>query len=149
MRRATESFRKDHWPENDAIASVTLDFDGRYRRRHRIICGDGLPVLIDFVHAVVLRDGDGLQLVGGGWIGVVAAPEELTEIRCDSAALLTRVAWHLGNRHCPVEIDGDRLFIRRDRIIEAMVASLGTEITQVERPFNPEGGAYAGVHSHG
>ena len=69
----------------------------------------------------------------------------MAEIRCPADAL-PRIAWHLGNRHCPAEIHSDRIYIRRDHVIEAMLAGLGATVTPVTRPFDPERGAY---HDHG
>ncbi len=63
---------------------------------------------------------------------------------------LVRIAWHLGNRHLPVQLmaDGEHLRIRRDHVIEAMVEGLGGHVDHIEAPFDPEAGAYAGGHAH-
>ncbi|MFZ0765460.1 MAG: urease accessory protein UreE, partial [Bradyrhizobium sp.] len=62
---------------------------------------------------------------------------------------LVRVAWHLGNRHLPTQITGRALRIRRDHVIEGMVKGLGARVIEIEAPFDPEGGAYAGDdHGH-
>ncbi len=81
---------------------------------------------------------------------MVAAPEPLAEIGAsDAAAAMARVAWHLGNRHLPVQLVGTRLRIRRDHVIEAMVEGLGGRVVAIEAPFDPESGAYAGEAGHG
>ena len=88
----------------------------------------------------------------GGWISVAAAPENLAEVTCRDLHHLVRIAWHLGNRHLPTEIDGTTIYIRHDHVIEDMLRGLGAEVGPVERAFNPEGGAYGehgGGHSHG
>jgi urease accessory protein len=98
---------------------------------------------------VALRGGDALVLEDGRLVEVVAAPEPLVEIRCNDPQHLVRVAWHLGNRHLPTQIIGKGLRIRRDHIIEAMVRGLGARVIEIEAPFDPEGGAYAGSgHPH-
>jgi urease accessory protein len=80
---------------------------------------------------------------------VVAAPEPLLEIRGVDPQHLVRLAWHLGNRHLPTQIMPKGLRIRRDHVIEAMVKGLGARVIEIEAPFDPEGGAYAGGgHSH-
>jgi len=80
---------------------------------------------------------------------VVAAPEPLIEIRGNDPQHLARVAWHLGNRHLPTQITAKGLRIRRDHVIEAMVKGLGARVIEIEAPFDPEGGAYAGGgHGH-
>ena len=152
MKRAIEAVARGAWPETEIVGAVTLDYDARHRRRIRILCDDEEPVLLDLEQAVALREGDGLRVEGGGWIAVRAADEELVEIRAGSAQALHRIAWHLGNRHCPAEISADQIYMRRDHVIEAMLEGLGARLTPVRRSFNPEGGAYAahtGDHDHG
>ena len=107
----------------------------------------GLEFLLDLENAIALRGGDALVLEDGRLIEVVAAPEPLIEIRGTDPLHLVRVAWHLGNRHLPTQIMPKGLRIRRDHVIEAMVKGLGARIIEIEAPFDPEGGAYAG-HAH-
>jgi urease accessory protein len=107
----------------------------------------GLEFLLDLENAIALRGGDALVLEDGRLIEVVAAPESLIEIRGTDPLHLVRVAWHLGNRHLPTQIMPKGLRIRRDHVIEAMVKGLGARIIEIEAPFDPEGGAYAG-HAH-
>ena len=94
--------------------------------------------------ASAIRGGDALLLDDGRLIEVIAAPEPLIEIRGADPLHLVRVAWHLGNRHLPTQIMAKGLRIRRDHVIEAMVKGLGARIIEIEAPFDPEGGAYAG-----
>jgi urease accessory protein len=112
----------------------------------------GLEFLLDLENAIALRGGDALVLEDGRLIDVVAAPEPLAEIRCNDPQHLVRVAWHLGNRHLPTQIMAKGLRIRRDHVIEAMVEGLGARVIEIEAPFDPEGGAYAGgshtAHDH-
>ena len=123
--------------------SVVLEFEERHRRRVAMSGVRGLEFLLDLPEAVTLRSGDGLKLSDGRIVEVVAAPEALAEIRAADAAALTRIAWHLGNRHLPTELLRGRLRVRRDSVIEEMVKGLGGQLTVIEGPFNPEGGAYA------
>src|SRR6201994_399649 len=109
----------------------------------------GLEFLLDLENAVALRGGDALVLEDGRLIEVVAAPEPLIEIKGSDPHHLIRVAWHLGNRHLPTQIMPKGLRIRRDHVIEAMVKGLGARVVEIEAPFDPEGGAYAGsAHGH-
>ena len=152
MKRAVIAAPSGTWPKEESIGVVTLDYDARHRRRIRLVCDDQEQVLLDLEQAVALRDGDGLGVETGGWIAVRAAPEALVEIRAKSALSLHRIAWHLGNRHFPAEIQADRIYIRRDHVIETMLAGLGAQLTPVDRAFDPEGGAYSttgGDHHHG
>ena len=131
MKRAIEAAPSGAWPETETVGAVTLDYDARHRRRIRMVCDDTEPVLLDLEQAVALRDGDGLRVEGGGWIAVRAAAEDLVEIRAATTQALHRIAWHLGNRHCPAEIRGDRIYMRRDHVIEAMLEGLGAQLAPV------------------
>jgi len=148
MIRATQVRSPHRWTEAPAD-TVVLDFDDRHRRRMALTGTRGLEFLLDLENAVALRGGDALVLDDDRLIEVVAAPEPLAEIRCNDPHHLVRVAWHLGNRHLPTQIIGKGLRIRRDHVIEAMVKGLGARVIEIEAPFDPEGGAYAGGgHAH-
>ena len=147
MIRATQVRGQYRWSE-PAADTVVLDFDDRHRRRMAMTGTRGLEFLLDLENAVALRGGDALVLEDGRLVEVVAAPEPLVEIRCNDPQHLVRVAWHLGNRHLPTQLMPKGLRIRRDHVIEAMVKGLGARVTEIEAPFDPEGGAYAG-QAHG
>ena len=148
MRRAVAVCSRGQWPESDAVDAVTLAFLDRHRRRIRLVTDSGEPFLLDLARAQHLGDGDGLALDGGGYVRVRAAPEPVIEIAADDRTALLRIAWHLGNRHLPVQAMGERLRIRDDHVIAAMVEGLGGHIARLNAPFDPETGAYAGTHDH-
>ena len=143
MIRATRVLPHQRW-DQAAADTIVLGFDDRHRRRMAMSGTRGLEFLLDLENATVLRGGDALVLEDGRLIEVVAAPEPLAEIRGLDPQHLVRVAWHLGNRHLPTQIMAKGLRIRRDHVIEAMVKGLGARIIEIEAPFDPEGGAYAG-----
>ncbi|MEZ4504172.1 MAG: urease accessory protein UreE [Dehalococcoidia bacterium] len=145
---ATSTAPAGTWDGGAERDTVTLAFDDRYRRRTVVTTDGGRWLLIDLVEAVALSDGDGLRLDDGGWVRVRAASESVADISCADRTLEARVAWHLGNRHLPVEVRPDALRMRQDPVIEAMVRGLGAEVTHLEAPFQPEGGAYAGNDHH-
>jgi len=147
MLKATQVIPAGHWPASERKAIVTLAQHDRHRRRIRLTADDGTVFLLDLAEATVLRHGDGLKLESGGYIEVQAAPEQLIEVSAPTPELLARLAWHLGNRHLPAEIRGDRILIRDDHVIVDMLKGLGAEVKAVEAPFDPEGGAY-GQHNH-
>ena len=148
MKRAIDVVRAGRWPAAERVDSVTLLFDDRYRRRLRMLGDGGLDFLLDLVEPVVLHTGDGLRLAEGGFVEVKAAEEDLVEVRAGgTATTLARLAWHLGNRHLPAEIESDRILIRDDHVIVDMLRGLGASVRKVRAPFDPEGGAY-GQHNH-
>ena len=149
MRRAITVHNRGHWPDEAAIDSVTLAFLDRHRRRIRLVADSGTPFLLDLARAQRLIEGDGLELDNGGYIRVCSAKEPVIEIAADQPSDLLRIAWHLGNRHLPLQALEGRLRIRADHVIAAMVEGLGGHITRIEAPFDPEIGAYAGAaHDH-
>ena len=95
-----------------------------------------------------LRMGDVIELDDGTLVEVVAEAEPLVEARARDLNALARLAWYLGDRHVPVQILANRLRLRRDPAIEALLARLGAKVVVIEAPFDPEGGAYA-VPAHG
>ena len=147
--RALRVLPAGHWRET-AADTVVLDFNDRRRRRIGMSGINGLRFLLDLVEATVLRHGDGLVLDDGRIIEVSAAPEPLAEIKAQNPDHMIRIAWHLGNRHLPTQMVGRKLRIRRDHVIEEMARGLGAEVTAIDAPFDPEGGAYAqgGRHHH-
>lgn len=145
MIRATEVLPAGSW--TDAAADqVTLDAEGRHRRRLAMKAEGGLAFLLDLAQPVALRDRDGLQLEDGRVVLVRAAPEKLAEIAARSSTALARIAWHLGNRHFAAQVLGERIRIRRDHVIEALMLRLGATVAHIEAPFEPEGGAYGHHH---
>ena len=120
------------------IDSVTLDYEARLLRRRRLATDGGASVLVDLAETVSIDHGDALKLADGRMVGVRAATEFLVAVSGD----LARLAWHIGNRHTPCQIGPARLVIRRDHVIEAMLAQLGATLAPVHEPFRPEGGAY-------
>jgi urease accessory protein len=100
--------------------------------------------MVDLPEPVLLADGDALVLEDGRTIRIVAAKEELYEVRPGTVPL-RHLAWHVGNRHLAAQIDEDRILIRRDHVIRAMLEGLGATVTELIEQFQPVHGAY---HSH-
>lgn len=146
--RAAEHLAAGAWNAADERDQVLVDFDRRHRRRIVLTTAAGVELLVDLPQAARLRHGDGLMLDGGGVVQVLARPEPLLDIHAHDAAGLVRIAWHLGNRHLPVQLLGSHVRIRADHVIADMVRALGGHVREIEAPFDPEGGAYAGGHGH-
>ena len=128
-----------------AAGQCLLDYDGRFLRRRVLTTTCGLSFQVDLEHTTSVDAGDAFALGDGRLITVTAASEPLFEVR---GADLTRLAWHIGNRHTPCEIADDHLRIRRDHVMQRMLAQLGAEVLEVEAPFTPEGGAYGHGRTH-
>jgi len=124
----------------------TLNYDDRFMRRKVLATDSGERILVDLEHTVSLNQGDVLELGDGRLIGIRVAAEELLEV---GGPDLLRLAWHIGNRHTPCQIDGNRLLIQRDHVLRDMLSGLGAELRDVVEPFTPEGGAYGHGRTHG
>jgi urease accessory protein UreE len=91
------------------------------------------------------------RYLDGRIVRVIAASEPIAEITASDPHHLSRIAWHLGNRHVPAQILADRIRIGRDHVLEELMVKLGAKVSRIEAPFDPEGGAYAEetAHAHG
>jgi urease accessory protein len=129
---------------------VVLDYDARLIRRKRLETVQGLGFMVDLPQVTNLDGVWGFELSDGTCVEVVAADEDLVAV---TGPNLPRLAWHIGNRHTPCQIEPARLLIRRDHVIEAMLVQQGAILSAVCEPFTPEGGAYGHGrtmgHSHG
>jgi urease accessory protein len=139
--RANKVIHAGHW-SGVATDAVVLAYDDRHRRRLAMKGERGVEFLLDLPEAVALRNGDGLVLDDGRMVEVRAKPEPLLVVEAKNAHHLTRLAWHLGNRHVPAAIENGRILIRPDHVLAEMLAGLGAEVSAVVAPFDPEGGAY-------
>lgn len=125
---------------------VTLDYDARFLRRKVLTTDKGAQVLVDLPKTTSLGHGDALETTDGTRIGICAAAEPLLEITGQD---LHRIAWHIGNRHTPCQIEADRLLIQRNHVMAQMLSTLGAHVHEVVEPFTPEGGAYGHGRTHG
>jgi urease accessory protein len=142
MIRATAITRKAAVRPERIVDTVTLDHEGRQRRRIALKGEGGLEFLLDLDKATTLIDGDALKLEDGRLVQVKAAAQPLLEIRAENPLRLMRVAWHVGNRHTAAEIAGDAIYIEEDHVLAEMVRGQGCSVTPVTRAFQPERGAY-------
>jgi urease accessory protein len=155
--RAVEILPHGKWLGTTAVDHLILTYDERHRRRLRYVACGGTTFLLDLPRAAVLRAGDGLRLEDGRIVRVEASPERLAEVTAADAAALIRLAWHIGNRHLPAQLEPDRILIRDDAVIVNMLLGLGATVRPVMAAFTPEAGAYDGSgsamtrheHAHG
>jgi urease accessory protein len=129
-------------------ADLVLSFELRQKSRLLTRLASGEEVGLSLDRGTVLRGGDRLLTDDGRVVRVVAAEEALMEARCGDAAALARCAFHLGNRHTPVEVREGALRFGADDVLAAMLRGLGATVEPLSAPFEPEAGAYAAGHHH-
>ena len=122
---------------------MTLPFEQRQKSRLRAKAENGEEVALILPRGRVLRGGDRVAATDGRDVEIVAAPEKLLHIE---SAELARVAYHLGNRHVPLQVGPGFLRIAEDHVLEEMARKLGARVSHVEAPFEPEAGAYGHQH---
>lgn len=127
---------------------LTLPFDARKRSRQRVRLSNGAEAALVLARGTLLRGGDLLELEGGVPVLVQAADESVSTVFADSPLLLTKVAYHLGNRHVPLQVADDWLRYQHDHVLDAMVRGLGARVVAQVGAFEPEGGAHGGGHGH-
>ena len=125
-----------------------LPFERREKSRQRAVLASGEEVALELPRGQVLRGGDWLVASDGRVIEVVASPERVLHVECDTPEALARVAYHLGNRHVPVQVGAGWLRIVEDHVLARMFEALGARYCALEASFEPEAGAYAGAHHH-
>jgi urease accessory protein len=135
-------------PRQNWDGELVLPFELRQRSRLRTTLTSGEELGLFLERGEVLRDGDFLLAEDGRAIRVVAKQERVLDIACKDPEALVRTAYHLGNRHVPVQVGAGWLRIADDHVLRQMVERLGASVVASEAPFEPEAGAYALAHSH-
>lgn len=133
---------------SEAIPSqLALTAEERTRSRHRFQTQQGQTVFLELPRGTVLRDGDRLASEDGQVVQVVAKPEPVLTVRADTSLALLQAAYHLGNRHVPLEITPAYLRLSPDPVLRDLLMQRGLQVTAEVQPFQPEAGAY-GRHQH-
>ena len=148
-------------PQGQGLAPVlvkrasTLEIDWDVRQKSRFDATDSLgrPLGVFLPRGTLVRGGDVLVAEDGSMVRVIAAPQAVLRISACTAHGspfdLTRAAYHLGNRHVPIELQPDHLKIEPDHVLADMLRAMHLTVEEVEEAFEPEGGAYsAGGHGH-
>jgi urease accessory protein len=140
-----------HQPQTLASGSLTLTlpFEQRCKSRLRVTLSDGSEAAVLLPRGTVLRGGDVLSSVDSVQVQVIAAPEAVLYATAPDALTLLKGAYHLGNRHTPVELGADYVAILYDPVLADLLALLGLIVQPAMRAFEPEHGAYGGGHKHG
>ena len=128
-------------------SSIELDWDTRQKSRFEATDSLGRQLGIFLPRGTQVRGGDVLLAEDGSLVRVIAAPQAVLRItHCSvhgSAFDLTRAAYHLGNRHVPIELQPDHLKIEPDSVLADLLRTMHLTVKAVTEPFEPEGGAYS------
>ncbi|WP_415919866.1 urease accessory protein UreE [Tateyamaria sp. SN6-1] len=133
-------------PHGTPADHIQLTYEDRFLRRKVLTLASGAQLLVDLPQTTSLDHGGVLITTDRAEIRIEAAPEPLLEVTGDT---LHRIAWHIGNRHTPCQIEDTRLLIQRDHVMADMLAKIGAQTREVVEPFTPEGGAYGHGRTHG
>lgn len=128
---------------------MTLPFVERQKSRLRTQADNGESVMLMLERGTILRDGDLLLAEDGRAVRVIAAHEAVHCVQHTDAYTLLRAAYHLGNRHVPLQINPDFVCFLRDAVLADMLRGLGMQVEECVRAFEPEAGAYGAGHRHG
>jgi urease accessory protein len=131
------------------LPRVILPFHLRQKSRFRATLADGSEAALFLPRGSVLRDGDLLEAEDGTLVRVESAPEQVLIVTAQTQHALMRAAYHLGNRHTPVELGENYLKLEVDPVLKEMLLRLGLTVREENAPFHPESGAYGGGHRHG
>jgi len=134
----------------DVKGRLELPFEMRQKSRFKAKLASGEEVGVMLPRGEILRGGDLVTASDGRVMEIVASPEQVFHIQCADAKALATAAYHLGNRHVPVEVGEGYLRIAEDHVLERMLEALGATVSRKTAPFEPEAGAYGGAgHEHG
>lgn len=129
--------------------SVLLNYAQREKARQHAMLASGEQIAINIKRGQIMRGGDVLKSQRGRYVLVQAAPETVSTVACEDVLRLTRIAYHLGNRHVWLQVGSGWLRYLHDHVLDDMVRGLGGEVVVDEAPFEPEAGAYGGQAGHG
>lgn len=133
----------------NADGRLTLPIEQRVRSRQRVKLDDGRDAGLFLPRGVLLRGGDRLGSDDGLVIEVVSAAETVSTVYCDDPTLLARAAYHLGNRHVPLQIEKGWLRYLHDHVLDGMLRQMELDVVVEQAPFEPEAGAYLqSTHGH-
>ena len=132
----------------NAQAQLKLPFDLRQKSRLRTKLVNGEDAWLLLPRGDILRGGDKLLANDGRIVEIISEIEDVLHVECVNAMALARAAYHLGNRHVPVQVGDGFLRIAADHVLAEMLRGLGATLTAMRAPFEPEAGAYGGSHHH-
>ena len=135
--------------DETSLPKLTLPYDLRRKTRQLVRLDDGEEIGLLLAPGTILKDGDILESAEGDRVRIAAAAEPILFITATEGEKLARAAYHLGNRHIPVEIGTGFLRLEADLVLKDMLKRLEVSVEERKEAFNPESGAYGGGHRHG
>lgn len=134
--------------ESTGLTELVLTFQQREKSRLKAALPNGEEIGLFLPRGTVLKAGDVIGTDEGDQLKIVAADETVSTVTADSEHLLLRIAYHLGNRHVPLQVEKTWLRYRHDHVLDDMVRLIGGVVTVEKAPLQPESGAYGGGHHH-
>lgn len=141
--------RLGNFQQSKVDDQLVLPFDLRQRSRLRVTLSSGREASLLLDRGTIMRGGDLLETEDGYVVEIVAAPQTVTDVTAKTPQALMCAAYHLGNRHVPLQVGDGWLRLEQDHVLNEMLVGLGMTITDQNAPFEPEAGAYGGGHRHG
>ena len=133
-----------------SLHTISLSAEARSRVRGRRTTDQGLEVVLQLPRTGPLQPGEWLSCEQGRVVvEVLAAPEDVLAVEASTPLALLQAAYHLGNRHLPMEIQPRRLLIPADGVLKQMLQGRGLRVVPLRQPFHPELGAYSATTAHG
>ena len=140
LQQTTENYQIDD--------QLILPFDLRQKSRLRVILESGIEAALMLDRGTILRGGDFLKAENGLVVQIVAANQAVTNVTANTQQTLMCAAYHLGNRHVPLQVGDGWLRLEQDHVLKEMLIGLGMITVDQLAPFEPEAGAYGGGHRH-
>ena len=127
---------------------LVLPFDLRQKSRLRVTLKSGIEAALMLYRGTILRGGDLVKAEDGKIVQIVAAEQPVTDVKAETQQALMCAAYHLGNRHVPLQVGDGWLRLEQDHVLKEMLIGLGMKTIDQLAPFEPEAGAYGGEHNH-
>jgi urease accessory protein len=135
--------------DDSPLPKLTLSYDLRRKSRQLVRLDDGEEIGLLLPPGTILREGDVIESADRDRVRIAAATEPILFVTASDSERLARAAYHLGNRHVPVEIGAGFLRLEADPVLQEMLRRLDVSVEERKEGFNPESGAYGGGHRHG